>query len=81
MTALALSDQLDQEVTVAAIEARMFECSDIECGAVFLYRRVSLGRFVQPDFCPTCGGSMEFSGEHSSDLRQFQGEQFSHRLG
>lgn len=35
-----------------------FECPDIECGAVFFYKRVSCGHFVPPGFCPTCGGPM-----------------------
>ena len=38
-----------------AIGVGIFECPDIECGAVFSYRRVSCGHFVLPDFCPTAG--------------------------
>jgi predicted RNA-binding Zn-ribbon protein involved in translation (DUF1610 family) len=39
--------------------SEQFECPDIECGAMFFYRRVSCGHFVPPDFCPTCGGPMD----------------------
>jgi predicted RNA-binding Zn-ribbon protein involved in translation (DUF1610 family) len=61
MYSLALANQLDQEVTIdrAVIGAQIFECPDIECGAVFSYRRVSCGHFVQPQSCPTCVGPME----------------------
>jgi len=60
-----------------------FECPDIECGAVFSYRRISCGRFVLPDFCPTCGGSMAISldmirecyTESLLDQRQLTGQQ------
>jgi predicted RNA-binding Zn-ribbon protein involved in translation (DUF1610 family) len=60
MFALAIATQLEQEVAIPreAISARNFECPDKECGAVFSYRRVSCGHFVQPEFCPTCGGAM-----------------------
>jgi predicted RNA-binding Zn-ribbon protein involved in translation (DUF1610 family) len=40
------------------IEAKTFECPNTQCGAVFLYRRISCGHFVAPDFCPICGGLM-----------------------
>ena len=60
MYALAIANQLEQEVTIEreTIGAQDFECPDIECGAVFSYRRVSCGHSVQPAFCPTCGGPM-----------------------
>jgi hypothetical protein len=32
-----------------------FECTNIECGRVFQYGAVSLGKFVQPNYCPQCG--------------------------
>jgi predicted RNA-binding Zn-ribbon protein involved in translation (DUF1610 family) len=81
MYALAKANQLEQEVTIQreVIGAQHFECPDIECGAVFSYCRVSCGHFAQPEFCPTCGGSME-----SSDLpdgRQLRGQQRQHLLG
>jgi hypothetical protein len=38
-----------------AIEAQNFQCSDIECGAVFSYRRLSCGHFAPPRYCPDCG--------------------------
>ena len=65
MYALAKANQLEQEVTIERemIGAQYFECPDIECGAVFSYCRVSCGRFVQPDFCPICGGPMKAAGE------------------
>lgn len=50
-----------------AIEVGTFECPDIECGAVFSYRRVSCGHFVLPDFCPTCGGFMETTEENQGN--------------
>ena len=36
-----------------------FECPDIECGAVFSYRRISCGHFIPPNFCPMCGAPMD----------------------
>jgi predicted RNA-binding Zn-ribbon protein involved in translation (DUF1610 family) len=50
-----------------AIDAATFECPDIECGAVFSYRRVSCGHFVLPDFCPACGGSIEATEENQGN--------------
>ncbi len=41
-----------------AMEFLDSECPDIECGAVFSYRRISLGQLVVPNFCPTCGSPM-----------------------
>lgn len=75
MYALARANQLEQETTLEreVIGARYFECPAIECGAVFSYRRVSCGRFAQPEFCPTCGGSMEDA--NLPDGRQLQGQQ------
>jgi hypothetical protein len=32
-----------------------YACGNIECGAMFDYTRVSLGRRVDPNFCPDCG--------------------------
>jgi predicted RNA-binding Zn-ribbon protein involved in translation (DUF1610 family) len=61
MNALAIAGQLEQEVNPiehSTIEALNFECPNIECGAVFSYRRVSCGHFAQPEFCPTCGEPM-----------------------
>jgi hypothetical protein len=65
MYALAKANQLEQEATIEreVIGAQYFECPDIECGAVFSYCRVSCGRFVQPDFCPICGGPMKAAEE------------------
>ena len=65
MYALAKANQLEQEATIEreVIGAQYFECPDIECGAVFSYCRVSCGRFVQPDFCPICGGPMKAAKE------------------
>jgi hypothetical protein len=40
-------------------EVKTFECPNIECGAVFSYKRVSCGHSVPPDFCPICGGPMK----------------------
>jgi predicted RNA-binding Zn-ribbon protein involved in translation (DUF1610 family) len=88
MYSLALANQLEQEVTIerGVIGVQDFECPDIECGAMFSYRRVSCGYFVQPEFCPTCGGPMgdaqqdghmivpvaaELSLANSSNRRQF----------
>jgi predicted RNA-binding Zn-ribbon protein involved in translation (DUF1610 family) len=51
-----------------SIQALNFECPDLECGAVFLYRRVSLGQFVPPNFCPMCGGPLEGEGGPILDL-------------
>jgi predicted RNA-binding Zn-ribbon protein involved in translation (DUF1610 family) len=81
MYALARTDQLDQEVTIERelIGAQHFECPDIECGAVFSYSRVSCGHFVQPEFCPTCGGLMEDCD--LSDGWQLRGQQRQHLLG
>jgi predicted RNA-binding Zn-ribbon protein involved in translation (DUF1610 family) len=81
MYALAKTNQLEQEVTIEleVIEARYFECPDIECGAVFSYGRVSCGRFVQPAFCPDCGGPMR--GSDLSDGRQLRGQEGQHLLG
>lgn len=81
MYALAKANQLEQEVTIGGevIGAQYFECPDIECGAVFSYCRVSCGRFVQPEFCPDCGGPMkdcDFSNE-----RQLQDQPGQHLLG
>lgn len=98
MNALEIAGELQQESTileVTVIERRRFECPDIECGAVFSYRRVSCGHFVPPNFCPTCGGSMEttenslmtimgggeYSSERLSDCRQLQGQQAPQLLG
>ena len=53
---------IEKEIVVGT-----FECPDIECGAVFSYRRVSCGHFVLPDFCPTCGGSMEATEENQGN--------------
>lgn len=65
MYALAKANQLEQEATIEreVIGAQYFECPDIECGAVFSYCRVSCGRFVQPEFCPICGGPMKATEE------------------
>jgi predicted RNA-binding Zn-ribbon protein involved in translation (DUF1610 family) len=41
-----------------AIEAQNFECSNINCGAAFSYRRSSCGHFALPRFCPDCGESL-----------------------
>ena len=70
MYALATPDQLEQEVTIdrPAIRAQAFECLNIECGAVFSYRRVSLGRFVPPNFCPMCGEALEAEDGRVLDL-------------
>ena len=46
-----------------AIDVETFECPNIECGAVFSYKRVSCGHFVPPDFCPICGGPMKAAEE------------------
>jgi len=46
-----------------AIEIETFECPNIECGAVFSYKRVSCGHSVPPDFCPICGGPMSGPGQ------------------
>jgi predicted RNA-binding Zn-ribbon protein involved in translation (DUF1610 family) len=56
MNALEVASQPEQGLNTLEVET--FACPDIECGAVFSYRRVSCGHFVLPDFCPTCGGSM-----------------------
>ncbi|MGC2659767.1 MAG: hypothetical protein WA324_17550 [Bryobacteraceae bacterium] len=49
--------------------AERFECPDIECGAVFSYRRVSCGHFIPPNFCPMCGEPMGAMEQHDgSDL-------------
>ena len=81
MYALARTNQLEQEVTIEleVIGTQYFECPDIECGAVFSYCRVSCGRFVQPEFCPNCGGPMKDCD--LSDGRQLQGQQRQHLLG
>ncbi len=73
------------------IQALSFECPDIECGAVFLYRRVSLGRFAPPNFCPTCGGALEEAGpildliaefpDGSEDCRQLGQQQLPQLAG
>ena len=42
-----------------AIAVETFECPNIECGAVFSYRRISCGHSVPPDFCPECGRPMK----------------------
>lgn len=81
MYALARTNELEQEVTIEreVIGAQYFECPDIECGAVFSYCRVSCGHFVQPEFCPTCGGPME-----DCDLLdgwQLRDQQRQHLLG
>jgi predicted RNA-binding Zn-ribbon protein involved in translation (DUF1610 family) len=81
MYALAKTNQLEQEVTIERelIGIQYFECPNIECGAVFSYCRVSCGRFVQPEFCPNCGGLMK-----DCDLsggRQLRGQQRQHLLG
>jgi ribosomal protein S27AE len=34
---------------------KQYECSDLECGAVFHYDRQSCGKHVPPAFCPECG--------------------------
>jgi len=72
MYALAKADHLEQEVTIRreVIGAKDFECPDIECGAVFSYRRISCGHFVPPNFCPMCGGPMDATGQdHDSGFR------------
>lgn len=81
MYALAKANQLEQEVTISreVIGAQHFECPDIECGAVFSYRRVSCGRFVQPEFCPTCGGPMNDCD--LPDGRQLRGQQRQQLMG
>lgn len=81
MYALARANQLEQEITVdrEVIGTQHFECPDIECGAVFLYRRISCGRFVQPEFCPTCGGPM--NDFDSPDGRQLTVQQLPQLLG
>ena len=35
---------------------RQYGCKDNECGAVFQYERICLGKEVEPTFCPECGG-------------------------
>jgi predicted RNA-binding Zn-ribbon protein involved in translation (DUF1610 family) len=70
MNALEAASQPEQEVNTLeseAIEVGTFACPDIECGAVFSYRRVSCGHFVLPDFCPTCGGSMGTTEENQGN--------------
>lgn len=42
----------------SAIPAQKFECPNLECGAVFSYRRISCGHFAPPRFCPDCGQPM-----------------------
>jgi predicted RNA-binding Zn-ribbon protein involved in translation (DUF1610 family) len=81
MYALAIANQLEQEITIEPPEigAQIFECPDIECGAVFSYRRVSCGHFAQPEFCPTCGGSMKSAD--SPERRQIRDQQSTHLLG
>ena len=81
MYALAKTNQLEQEVTIEreVIGAQYFECPDIECGVVFSYRRVSCNRFVQPEFCPNCGGPMQ--DYELLDGRQLRGHQRQHFLG
>jgi len=87
--ASSLAREPQQEYTSNA-QGR-FECPDIECGAVFSYRRVSCGHFVPPNFCPMCGGPMEaeeqghgkaliteisdYSSQELSDWRQLGGQQ------
>jgi hypothetical protein len=45
-------------IAAPVTEVRTFACPDVECGAVFSYGRSSLGHFVEPGFCPQCGGIM-----------------------
>lgn len=81
MYALAIANRLEQEITIEPPEIgpQIFECPDIECGAVFSYRRVSCGHFAQPEFCPTCGGLM--NGADSPERRQIRDQQCTHLLG
>ncbi len=34
-----------------------YECSNIECGAVFQYDRQSCGNHAAPNYCPDCGSA------------------------
>lgn len=81
MYALAIANQPEQEITVERPEigAQIFECPDIECGAVFSFRRVSCGHFAEPEFCPTCGGPMKST--ELPERRQVRDQQSPHLLG
>lgn len=81
MHALALANQLEQEVTILRPEVglQIFECPDIECGAVFSYQRVTCQHFAQPEFCPTCGGPMRSAD--SPEWRQIRDQQRPNLLG
>jgi hypothetical protein len=75
-----------------AVEARVFDCPNIECGAVFSYRRVSCGHFVPPIFCPMCSQPMdlpegltidltaEYPSETSADCGHLQGQPLTQLL-
>jgi len=65
-----LTEEVSSTLRNTAIATERFECPDIECGAVFSYRRVSCGHFVPPNFCPMCGGPMDATPQdHDSDFR------------
>jgi len=54
-----IAEQVRATLRDTITKSELFECPDIECGAVFFYRRISCGHFVPPNFCPTCGGPMD----------------------
>ena len=52
-----VEDEDDAEILASDTPVvAQYECPDIECGATFLYLRVSCGHAVPPAFCPQCGG-------------------------
>ncbi len=72
-SALEIAGIAEQDCTTlqnSIANSERFECPDIECGAVFSYRRVSCGHFIPPNFCPTCGAPMDVTEQHDgSGLR------------
>jgi hypothetical protein len=46
-------------VGVCKVTPGRYECPDLECGVVFTYLRICLGKAVPPTYCPQCGGSLE----------------------